>query len=329
MERPGELVEKEALFAAVWGQVVVEDCNLARHVANLRRALGDDPERPSYIETIPRRGYRFVAPVTSSPAPAPRAAALGPPEPEAMATPPVRAEPDVAAPPPEPTPTPAPEVPASRPGRGLQARVSRLRDQAGRLREGAGRLGRGAILLAALVALPSATWLTAEGRGRGPIRSIAVLPVANLTGDPRHDHLAEALGEMTVNDLGRLRRSRTELLRVLPRSAASVYRATAKPATLVASELGVDCLLETSLLHADGQVRFAAELVDGRSGAVVWAHEVDGPVSEFMALQDDLVFGLAAHLGLAPQAVDLPLAGRHVGLAPGAPAVQAQPDRRP
>jgi len=198
-----------------------------------------------------------------------------------------------------------------------------------RLRERAGRLGRSAILLAALVALPSATWLTAEGRGRGPIRSIAVLPVANLTGEPRHDHLAEALGEMTVNDLGRLLSTRTERLRVLPRTAAAAYRDTAKPATLVAGELGVDGLLETSLLHADGQVRFSAELVDGRSGAVVWAQEVDGPEREFMALQDDLVFGLAAYLGLAPRPVDLPLAGHHQGPAPGGTSVQPEPDRHP
>jgi DNA-binding winged helix-turn-helix (wHTH) protein/TolB-like protein len=282
VERSGELVEKEALFAAVWGGVVVEDCNLARHVANLRRVLDDDSEHPTFIETIPRRGYRFLAPVAVVEAAAFQAAppSIGPVD--------------------SPPPLPIPPAPARRLG-------------------ALGQVGRGALILAVLVTLPAASWLVGQGHGHaaGPIRSLAVLPVTNLTGDARHDHLAEALGEMTVNDLGRLQRTRSAPFRVLPRSAALSYRATTKRHALVGGELAVDGLVEASILQADGRLRLSAVLVDVRSGAVAWAQELEGGPEEFMELQDDLVFGLATHLGLQPGPDDLPLAGRHLPSAAG------------
>ena len=114
----GEVVTRERLRALVWPDVVVEDCNLARHVATLRQALGDSAESPTYIETIPKVGYRFLAGVCTwagDPAPA----EVAPPEvapPEAT-----RAEGAPAGPAPEP-----PEGP--RPGQ----RALRARDETGR-----------------------------------------------------------------------------------------------------------------------------------------------------------------------------------------------------
>lgn len=75
--RPGELLTKDAIFAAVWPDVFVTDNTLARAVADLRRALGDDPARPRYIQTVARRGYRFVAEVSRQPAAAGGARAEG------------------------------------------------------------------------------------------------------------------------------------------------------------------------------------------------------------------------------------------------------------
>ncbi|HYD39672.1 MAG TPA: transcriptional regulator, partial [Anaeromyxobacter sp.] len=66
VERRGAIVEKEWLLERVWHGICVEECNLAQHVATLRRVFGDNPREPAYIETIPRRGYRFVAPVARS-----------------------------------------------------------------------------------------------------------------------------------------------------------------------------------------------------------------------------------------------------------------------
>src|SRR5215203_3779168 len=64
VENSGRLVEKDELLGRVWPDSFVEEANLSHHVFTLRRVLGDDREASRYIETVPRRGYRFVAPVT-------------------------------------------------------------------------------------------------------------------------------------------------------------------------------------------------------------------------------------------------------------------------
>jgi DNA-binding winged helix-turn-helix (wHTH) protein len=69
MERPGRVVEKDELLRAVWGEIVVGEDSLAQNVSTLRRVLGDDANRPRFIATVPRRGYRFVAAVRPVPAP--------------------------------------------------------------------------------------------------------------------------------------------------------------------------------------------------------------------------------------------------------------------
>src|SRR5690348_18312593 len=63
VERAGHIVEKEELLEKVWPGVFIEEGNLARRIFNLRQVLGDSEDGRKYIETIPRRGYRFVAAV--------------------------------------------------------------------------------------------------------------------------------------------------------------------------------------------------------------------------------------------------------------------------
>ena len=74
VERSGDLVTKSELLARVWPNVVVEEAILARNVADLRKALGDDPNAPRYIETLPKRGYRFIAVVSAYAGAVPRSA---------------------------------------------------------------------------------------------------------------------------------------------------------------------------------------------------------------------------------------------------------------
>jgi DNA-binding winged helix-turn-helix (wHTH) protein len=73
VERSGDLVTKNELLARIWPNVVVEEAILARNVADLRKALGDDPNAPRYIETLPKRGYRFIARVSTYAGAAPQA----------------------------------------------------------------------------------------------------------------------------------------------------------------------------------------------------------------------------------------------------------------
>jgi len=70
-ERPGDVITKEELFAAVWPEVAVGDAALVTCIQELRKALRDDARRPRYIETLHRRGYRCIAKAASSARPAP------------------------------------------------------------------------------------------------------------------------------------------------------------------------------------------------------------------------------------------------------------------
>ena len=69
VEHPGQLVTKETLLEALWPKVYVADTVLSVYIAEIRKALGDNPKRPRFIETVHRRGYRFIAPVSTSPEP--------------------------------------------------------------------------------------------------------------------------------------------------------------------------------------------------------------------------------------------------------------------
>src|SRR6185295_18033910 len=66
-DRPGEVIPKEELFSAVWPEVTVGDAALVTCIQELRKALGDDARRPRYIETVHRRGYRFVGKIAAVP----------------------------------------------------------------------------------------------------------------------------------------------------------------------------------------------------------------------------------------------------------------------
>lgn len=224
----GEIVDKSRFFDEVWRGVSVEECNLSQHVAALRRVLGDDARVPIYIETVPRRGYRFLAPVARTVRPS--AAALTPPPLPAPESPP-------SVSPPEPPP--------------------RLAPSAAELRRASRRGWAGLLVLVGLGL--GLGWRTLRANAPTPapaIRSIAVLPFENLTGDAHQDHVAEALTRALVARLAAVTGLRVEV----------VARAQSGHGTH-----DVEALVETALLSGEGRVRLAAEVIDARSGRLVWA----------------------------------------------------------
>src|SRR5262245_51075645 len=90
VERPGSLVGRDELMRRVWPDAVVEDGNLSVTIFFLRKALGDDAEAPRFIETVPRHGYRFIAPLDDGRA-LPPAAVPAPPLPASRSAPPLPA----------------------------------------------------------------------------------------------------------------------------------------------------------------------------------------------------------------------------------------------
>jgi len=297
VERRGQVVTRERLLAQVWPGVIVEDCNLARHVATLRQALGDSPEAPAFIETLPKVGYRFIAPVATTTVDpgAPGSTTMPEGDPAPAAAPPGRSEP-------APSGLDAPPRPSSGSGCSMAAMIGADAALASEGRAGPGRwqalmhrtpravLGLGAVALLSLFG-----WRASDEHAQayGPIRSLALLPIENLTGDPRQDHVAAQLGEMMVNDLGRVRE-----LQLVSRNESRRFGGSTLSARAIGRELGVEGLLEAAIVRADDRIRVTAELVDTRTDKLIWSEVFEGDSSDLVELQDLIASAAVEALGL-------------------------------
>src|SRR5580658_6009073 len=228
LERPGEVVTREELRGRVWPDEDFGDFDQAVNIAiaKLRNALGDSAENPRYIETLPKRGYRFIAEVSVV-------------EPDA---PTKREEP------------PAGELPVTAPAHPLPSTGLALAPKR-RL-----WLTPGVITVLALVlilAAALAVWLL---RSHSPaptgIRSLVVLPLDNLSGEASQDYFADGMTDELITDLAQI-----SALRVISRTSAMVYKGARKPLPQIARELNVDAVVEGTVLRSGDQVRITAQLI--------------------------------------------------------------------
>ena len=243
--RAGDLVSRDEIIAAAWPEAVVNDNNLNMQIAAIRRVLDDDEAMPSCIQTIPRRGYRFVAPVTR-----------GGPAAQLIPVQPLRpGDQDYAA----------RAVPKSRSryraGRAIMAGVV------------------GALVLAAAV---TAAWnlpsLWFAGARPAPRLSIVVLPFANLGGDPGQQYFADGITDDLTTDLSRL----ADML-VISRDTAFTYKEKPVSAKRIGRELGVRYVLEGSVQRSANQVRINAQLIDAETDMHLWARRRLWPQRRFAA----------------------------------------------
>ena len=278
---PGEPVTREALSQRLWPEdtFVDFDNGLNRAINRLRAALGDEADNPRFIETLERRGYRFIAPVDAPVAPTP----AGPPS--------------------------APET--------------TLRSEPGHRR--AGWLG-GAVAAAALAVLlisfAPALRRRANPAEHAPIRSLAVLPLANLTGDPAQEYFSDGMTEALITNLASL-----PALRVISRQSVMRYKGSAKPLPEIARELGVEGVVEGSVVRSGGQVRITAQLIHAATDRHLWAHSYERRLEDVLALQGELSRAIADEIRITvgtkegprlaperpvnPEAYDAYLFGRH------------------
>ena len=161
---------------------------------------------------------------------------------------------------------------------------------------------------------------TGSGRGERPPLSIVVLPFANLSSDAEQGYFADGLTEDITTDLSRIADSF-----VIARSTAFTYKGKAVDVESVARELGVHYVLEGSVQRRDDRIRVGAQLIDGRSGAHLWADRFDYDVVDLAAFQDEVTQRIAQALSLelidaesrfsrrhrphSPDAVDLAMQG--------------------
>jgi TolB-like protein/DNA-binding winged helix-turn-helix (wHTH) protein/Tfp pilus assembly protein PilF len=152
----------------------------------------------------------------------------------------------------------------------------------------------------ALVLAVAAVWLLNRPVAElTPIRSIAVLPLANLSGDPEQEYFSDGMTEALISNLAKIRS-----LRVISRTSAMHYKDTRKTLPEIAHELNVDAIVEGSVLRAGDRVRITAQLVDGRSDQHLWAEEYERDLKDVLLLQSDIARAIADEVRVALEPED-------------------------
>jgi serine/threonine-protein kinase len=150
-----------------------------------------------------------------------------------------------------------------------------------------------------------AVWFAARGytlRSAGApgahIRSVAVLPLENLSGDPQQEYFADGMTEQLIADLARVKN-----LRVISRLSVMEYRKTRKPLPVIVRELGVDAVIEGSVVHVGNTVRITAKLIRGSTADVVWAQSYERDLRDVLAMQREVARAISREVGitLTPQ----------------------------
>ena len=157
------------------------------------------------------------------------------------------------------------------------------------------RLIAAASLAMALGLAGAAVWLNGAAiRQRlfgGPgaqIRSIAVLPLENRSGDPKQDYFVEGMHEALINDLARI-----GLHKVIAKPSADTFKGTKKPLRDIGRELGVEGLVTGSVMRVGDRVQVTAQLVSADSGVVLWANRYERNAGDVLSLQNELVGAIA------------------------------------
>ena len=260
LEKPGELVTREELHNQLWPTTVVDfDHGVNKAVGKIREALGDSAENSRFVETIARRGYRFLADVAVIDTSADR-------QPEAA--------PDHLARPRDPAPVGRPDA--------LAATHRATRSPALR-RFG---LGLALVLVAALSGI-----LYFRNHASPQIRSLAVLPLESLSGDASQDYFADGMTDELITRLGQI-----SALRVISRTSAMTYKHTRKTLPEIARELNVDAVVEGTVLRSGEQVRITAQLIQVPDERHIWAESYEGDLQDAIALQNRVARAIAEQI---------------------------------
>jgi TolB-like protein/DNA-binding winged helix-turn-helix (wHTH) protein/Tfp pilus assembly protein PilF len=269
LERPGEVVTREELRSRVWADESFGDFDQAVNIAiaKLRSALGDSAENPRFIETLPKRGYRFIADVSVV-------------DPDAPLKEPESSPGDLSA----------TESVHKLQGAGLTVTPKRWMWPT-----------RPVIVALALllVLLILSVWLF-RSRGRAPtgIRSLAVLPLDNLSADTSQNYFADGMTDELITDLAQI-----SALRVISRTSVMTYKGARKPLPQIARELNVDAVVEGTVLRSGDQVRITAQLIDASTDKHLWSQSYEGDLRDTLALQNSVARAIAdqIQINLTPQ----------------------------
>jgi len=260
LEKPGELVTREELREKIWGQTVVDfDHGLNKAINKIREALGDSAENPRFVETVARRGYRFLA--------------------DAIRI-------DTAA---DRGPGPGIEdlVPPAESPRVELADAGTPPNRPHRTHVWIG-FGFGLVLVLAA----SLTWILYSHNQSSPkIRSLAVLPLESLSGDASQDYFADGMTDALITDLAQI-----SALRVISRTSVMTYKRARKPLPEIARALNVEAVVEGTVARSGERVRITAQLIQVPDEKHLWAQSYEGDLQDTLALQNRVARAIAEQI---------------------------------
>jgi TolB-like protein/DNA-binding winged helix-turn-helix (wHTH) protein/Tfp pilus assembly protein PilF len=250
VENPARLVTQDELLSAVWPDTYVNPEILRKYILEIRKILGDRSYKPQFIETVTKRGYRFVAPVTE--------------EPE----------------------TGSPDLASAGQGEEAQGRAEVV--SGGQERPRTKRRGLAAVIGMALIAIAGAGgyfWIGGR-RAKAPVlqdTSIAVLPFADMSAGRDQEYFSDGLTEELINDLAKV-----PGLRVVARSSAFQFKGKNEDLREVGRKLRVANILEGSVRKEGGHVRITAELIKASDGFHLWSETYDREIGNALTAQDEI-----------------------------------------
>jgi len=263
--RGGEVVSIDDLLREVWSEVTVTPDSVYQAVASLRRVLGDDPKQPTYIATVPRLGYRLVAPVSRL-------------TDQTTLT--------------EDGQNPRTEISVPSNSGDVTVAVPAAVNGASRHRAGFAWAAVGALSLALVAGFLFAflyhSKLASHSHSASSItpprqQSIAVLPFLDLTQDMHAEPFADGMTEELID-----RFSKIPGLRVPSPTASFYFKNKKLPILEIAKKLGVVCVLDGSVRKSGTKLRVAARLIRADNGYVIWSETYDKTCNDLLAIQDEI-----------------------------------------
>jgi TolB-like protein/DNA-binding winged helix-turn-helix (wHTH) protein len=267
VEHAGRVVTQDEILEALWSETYVNPEVLRKYILEIRKALGDRPDNPEFIETLPKRGYLFVAPVID----------------ESTAEP--------------------PDVPTSHATE--EHATEEKVGPATAFSEGEGSSGKHGLwkfaiipvlVVVAAAAIAGQHFLVARNRAAAlslKNTSIVVLPFADISAAKDQEYFSDGLAEQLINDLAKV-----SGLKVIGRSSAFQFKGKNEDPRDVGRKLGVANVLEGSVRRDGNHVRITAELIKADDGFQLWSQTYDREIKDIFAVQDEIAMAATEALQL-------------------------------
>ena len=276
VEHVGQVASQDEILEALWPETYVNPEVLRKYIQEIRKALRDRPANPEFIETLPKRGYRFVAPVTDE-------TEVEPPELTTSYSIAEQATVEQAI----------EEQPAEVT---VEAEATPLAVESPSRKRVLWKLAIVLVLAVAAAAVISAYFRPARSVANAPSlndTSIAVLPFADMSPAKDQEYFSDGLAEQLINDL-----TKVSGLKVIGRSSSFQFRGKNEGMRDVGRKLGVANILEGSVRREGNRVRITAELIKADDGFQLWSQTYDREIKDIFAVQDEIALATTEALQL-------------------------------